>query len=87
MALRRPGSTSRIDLLTTGFWAILMLVVIIGGHVILAYLMIGSGGMEKVVEFTGLPAWLMWVMLLGAIGLDGWIAYTIRKERKKILER
>ncbi|MDQ7012166.1 MAG: hypothetical protein Q9M29_10115 [Mariprofundaceae bacterium] len=87
MALRKPGSPSRIDLLTTGVWTVLMITVLIAGHVVLAYLIIGDGGMKKVVDFTGLPAWLLWLTIAGAIGLDGWVIYATRKERRKNLER
>jgi len=87
MALRKPGSTSRMDLLTTGLWTVLMVAVMIAGHVILVYLILGDGGMKKVVEFIGLPVWLLWITVVGAIGLDGWVIYSTRKERKKILER
>ena len=91
MALKQPGSRSNIQLLITGFWAGGMLLILLGGHIIAAYLILASffdwEGMKKVTEFTGLHGWLIWIWILAGIGLDGWIIYNIREDRRKALER
>jgi len=91
MALKRPGSRSNVQLLITAFWAGAMLLILLGGHIIAGYLVLASfqdgDGIKSVTEFTGLHEWLVWVWILAAIGVDGWIFYNIRKDRKKVLER
>jgi len=91
MALKTPGSRSNIQLLVTGFWAGAMLLILLGGHIIAGYLILASlldwNGMKNVTEFTGLHEWLIWVWILAAVGVDGWIFYNIREDRRKALER
>lgn len=91
MGLKRPGRRSNLQLLITGFWACAMTLVLLGGHIIAAYLMFtsfqGNVGIKILTEMTGLDAWMFWVWMFAAIVLDGWIFYNIRKDRKKALER
>jgi len=91
MAFKPPGSRSNISLLVTTFWAGLLLLILIGGHIIAGYLILAAfldkEGMKAVTEFTGLSGWIIWLWMLAAFGLDGWIAYNIRQNRRKALER
>lgn len=91
MALRRPGSASRITFLTTAFAALVMVVVLIGGHLVLGFLayskITGGAGMEEIAKFTGLPAWSLWLSIIAAIALDVWILYHQRQDRLKALRR
>jgi len=91
MALKPPGSRSNVQLLITGFWASAMLLVLLGGHIIAGYLILASfqagEGMKTVTEFTGLNEWMIWIWMLAGVGVDGWIVYNIREDRRKALER
>lgn len=91
MGLRRAGSRSNATLLTSGGLAIALLVILIGGHVILGYLILssffGNGNMGTITTHTSIPTWVLWLMVLGAIAMDGWILYSVRKARKQATER
>jgi len=91
MRLKRPGTRSTFQLLVTSFWAGAMLLILLGGHIIAGYLILasfeGNKGMKILTDLSGLHAWTFWAWMLAAIGLDGWIFYNIREDRKKALER
>ncbi len=91
MAIKQPGTTSHIALLVTLFWSLTMLVTLIGGHLVLAFLayskFTGGKGIEEVAEFTSLPTWTLWLSIVAALALDTWILYHQRKDRKKALKR
>ncbi len=91
MGLRPPGSRSNIELLTYGSAMLLQLGLFIGGHAIIAYLLLhqlGIGqGMLAVTEATGLPEFAVWLLMLATLAMDGWIYHHKRLERKKALER
>lgn len=91
MALRRPGSASRITFLTTASAALVMIAVLIGGHLVLGFLayskIAGGEGMVEIARFTDLPAWSLWLSIVAAIALDGWILYHRRQDRLKAFKR
>ncbi|MDX8403038.1 MAG: hypothetical protein R8K54_01345 [Mariprofundaceae bacterium] len=91
MALRRPGSTSNITFYITAFWALVMIAVLIGGHLTLGFLIYSKvtdgGGMEAVAKLADLPTWLLWLSIVAALVLDGWILYHQRQDRLKALKR
>ncbi len=91
MALRPPGSSSNVDFLIYGSIMVLQLIVFIGGHAVIGYLLLGQFGIGKgmpaVVEFTGLPGFALWLLMLATIAMDIWVVYHKRLERKKNLER
>jgi hypothetical protein len=91
MAIKQPGTTSRIALLITLSWSLVMVVSLIGGHLVLAFLVYskftGGKGIEEIAEFTSLPAWILWLSIVAALALDGWILYHQRKDRQKALKR
>jgi hypothetical protein len=91
MALKPPGSRSNLQLLVTLAWTAAMLVGLIGGHVIIGWLilspLIGGSGMKGVLGLTHLPAWGVWLWMLAALALDAWIVWHIRQERKEALRR
>lgn len=91
MAIKQPGTTSHISLLITLSWSLVMVVTLIGGHLVLAFLayskVTGGKGIEEVAAFTSLPTWALWISMVAALALDGWILYHQRKDRKKALER
>jgi len=91
MGLKQPGTRSNIQLLITGFWACAMIAILLGGHAIAGYLILaflqGNAGMQTLTGLSGLHAWVFWIWMLAGMGLDGWIFYNIRRDRKKALER
>jgi len=91
MALKRPGTASRLTFLTTTFWALVMIAVLVSGHLVMAFLLYakvtGSTGMEEIAKFTSMPTWSLWLAMIGALALDGWILYHQRLDRKKALKR
>lgn len=91
MGVRTPGSRSNLTLLSSAGLAIIALAILIGGHVILIYLiyssMFGHGSMKNIMTSSGMPGWLLWLVVLGAIAMDAWIFYSIRRDRKKANER
>ena len=91
MALQRPGSRSNISLLSSGTFSILLLVILIGGHVVLGYLVLsailGDGGLKTIATHTDIPTWVLVLMVVGAILMDVWIFYSVRKARQRRLER
>jgi len=91
MALKRPGTTSNATFLVTAFWALAMIVVLVAGHLFLAFLLYanftGSEGMAEIAKFTGLPTWSLWLSIVAAIALDGWILFHDRKTKKKAMKR
>lgn len=91
MALRRPGMQSNASLLSSGAVAIVLLAILIGGHVILAYLIIasifGDGGLKTIAAHTDVPAWVLVVLVVGAIIMDVWIAHSMRQARQRKKQR
>jgi len=91
MAIKQPGTTSSTALLITLFWSLVMVVTLIGGHLVLAFLayskFTGGKGIEEVAEFTSLPIWVLWLSIVAALALDGWILYHQRKDRLKAFKR
>jgi len=91
MAIKQPGTTSSTELLITLFWSLIMVTTLIGGHLVLAFLIYSNfsdgKGMVEVAEFTSLPIWSLWLSIVAALALDGWILYHQRKERKEALSR
>jgi len=91
MALKRPGTQSNTLFAIGMFWAIVMVTVLVAGHIVLLFL-IYSGltdgkGMEEIAKFTSLPAWALWLSVVGGLALDAWIAYHHFKERREALRR
>jgi len=88
---RKPGSRSNASLASSGAWLALGLVVLIGGHLVLAYLLVnslfGSGGMNVVVTHIDIPHWLLGLLAAGAIVMDSWIVYSLRRAGRKAMER
>lgn len=92
MALKRPGSASNLTFFITAFWTLVMVIVLVAGHLVLGFLLYGKitgsgGGMEEIANFTAQPAWLLWLSVVAALALDGWIIYHHRKMRKEALRR
>jgi len=92
MALRPPGSRSNIDLVIFGALAMGQVLLLILGHVLIGYLLLGhlfslGKGMPDVVEATGLPAWSLWLLIVATVAMDGWILQLKRQARKKALQR
>jgi len=91
MALKRPGTASRFTFLTTSFWALVMIAVLVAGHLVMAFLLYakvtGNTGMEEIAKFTDIPIWSLWLAVVGALALDGWIIYHQRLDRKKTMKR
>jgi len=91
MALKPPGSASKIVLFFSSVWTIVMLLALIAGHLVLAiclFLYVDQGlGMEVLVEKTGLPAALLWCSVLVSIVLDGWIFLSDRKNKENVRRR
>jgi len=91
MAIKQPGTTSTTALLTTLFWSLVMVIIMIGGHLVLAFMayskFTGGKGIEEVAAFTSLPTWSLWLSIVAAVAVDGWIIYHQRKERQRILKR
>jgi hypothetical protein len=92
MALRPPGSRSNITLLISSLWTIVSLLLLIGGHLVLALLLYvkfiqQSGGMEHIAKFTGLEPVYLWASIGIALALDVWIAVSSKREREKKIRR
>ena len=91
MALRPPGSRSNIDLLIFGALAMVQVILLIGGHVLVGYVLLenfGIGkGMADASKLTGLPVGALWLLIAATLVMDGWIFYHKRLERKKALQR
>jgi len=91
MALRPPGSRSNIDLVTYGALALVQVLLLISGHVLAGYIIMGhfgiGKGMADILEFTGLPEWSIWLTITATIAMDAWIIYLKREERRKALKR
>lgn len=91
MALRPPGSRSNVDLLVFGAFAMVQVLLLIFGHVLVGYVLLGNFGIGKgmadVVEATDLPAGALWLLIAATLIMDAWILYHRRQERKKIMER
>lgn len=91
MLRKQPGTTSRLALAISSIWIGLGLIILLGGHAILAYSLWAwtqdESGMEFIADLFGVPIWALWVCMLGALGMDGWVVYSIREERKKARRR
>jgi len=91
MALRPPGNASKLSLLLSGTWAIVMLVALIAGHLVLIvflFLYLDQGtGMEVLVNKTGFPASLLWASVVLSMVLDGWIFFSDRKNKEHVRRR
>lgn len=91
MALRPPGSRSNIDLIIYGALALIQVLLLISGHVMVGYLLMGhfeiGKGMADILEFTGLPEWSIWLTIAATMAMDIWIIHLKRQERKKALKR
>jgi|GEM_PF-2305829 len=91
MALRRPGSRSNASLLSSSALAIVLLTILIGGHVILAFLVVasvfGDGGLKTIAAHTDVPGWVLVLLVVGAIIMDVWIAYSMRQARNRKQQR
>jgi hypothetical protein len=91
MAIKQPGTTSSTALLITLSWSLVMMVILIGGHLMAAFqaysYFTGGKGIEEVAEFTELPTWALWLSIVAALAMDGWILYHQRKDRQKALKR
>ncbi len=91
MAIKRPGTTSNITFFITTFWALVMITTLVAGHLVLGFLIYSNitdgGGMKAISEFVSLPTWLLWLSIVAALALDGWILYHKRQERLKALKR
>ncbi|HXH64014.1 MAG TPA: hypothetical protein VNH42_00735 [Mariprofundaceae bacterium] len=78
-------------MLSSGTFSILLLVILIGGHVVLGYLVLsailGDGGLKTIATHTDIPTWVLVLMVVGAILMDVWIFYSVRKARQRRLER
>ncbi|MDQ6994181.1 MAG: hypothetical protein Q9M18_01125 [Mariprofundaceae bacterium] len=68
-----------------------MLLLLIAGNLVLAivlFLNIDQGlGMEVLVEKTGLPSLLLWILVAVSIVLDGWIFLSDRKNKQHARRR
>jgi len=92
MGLRPPGTRSNVTLLITGFWTVLSLMVLIGGHLALALLVYlkffqEGSGMEHLAKFTGLDPLIIWGSIAAALALDVWIAISTKRDREKKIRR
>lgn len=91
MTLKRPGSQSNILFAIGMFWAGLMIAVLVAGHLVLGFLIYssvtGGKGMAEIAKFTTMPNWALWLSIVAALALDGWIAYHHFKERREALRR
>lgn len=91
MALKRPGSQSNTLFIIGMFWALVMIAVLVAGHLVLGYLIYSTltdgKGLETISELTSVPPWGLWLSMLGALALDGWILYHHFKARKEALRR
>lgn len=73
------------------FWALAMIAVLVSGHLVMAFLLYakvtGTAGMEEIAKFTSMPTWSLWLAMIAALALDGWIVYHQRKDHQKALKR
>jgi divalent metal cation (Fe/Co/Zn/Cd) transporter len=87
MAIKQPGTQSNVSLLSSGVLAIILLIILIGGHVILGYLVLssifGDGGLKSIATDTAIPTWGLVLMVVGAVIMDAWIFYSMRQARKR----
>ncbi|RME84059.1 MAG: hypothetical protein D6771_04990 [Zetaproteobacteria bacterium] len=79
MALKPPGTRSNLALLASAAWLFMQLVVLIGGHVVIGYWLLGLfgyvGTLAELAADYGAPVWALYLLAAGAIALDGWIGY------------
>lgn len=91
MTLKRPGSQSNILFAIGMFWAAVMIAVLVAGHLVLGFLIYlsvtGGKGIVEIAQFTTLPDWALWLSIVAALALDGWIVYHHYKERREALRR
>ncbi len=91
MAIRRPGSRSNMSLLSSGALSVFLLIILIGGHIVIAALVLssifGDGGLKAMSIDTDIPAWALVLIVAGAVIMDIWIVTSMRRARKRRLER
>jgi len=91
MALQRPGSASKIGLMLSGVWTVLMLLSLIAGHLVLVvflFLYLDQGtGMEVLVNKTGAPSFLLWASIVISVFMDGWIFLSGKKNKENVRRR
>jgi len=91
MALKQPGTRSNATFLVSGTWALSMIVILVAGHLVLGFLVYakftGEGGMEEIASFTSIPEWALWLSIIAALAMDGWIIYSQQQERLKANKR
>ena len=91
MNYKSAGRSSSLQLLLSGSWSLFLLASLIGGHIILLFVVYGwlvdESGLGIVMKSTGLPAWFLVLWILSGLGMDGWITHNVRKDRKKAMER
>lgn len=88
---RSYGKRSNIDMLSSSMWTLLQIVILIGGHVLIAshiWLRIqGHDASARVSELTGLPAWAQILAMLATVGLDIWTTLHSRRQRMESRKR
>lgn len=88
---KQPGTTSTTSLVVSAIAVGAAVVVMIGGHAILAYgawaWFNDESGMETITELFGVPEWPLWLCMLAALAIDVWVVYSIREERRNIRRR
>ncbi len=91
MALYQPGKRSTITFLISSIFTITLLIIIITGHLLIAFdlwfYFTKDTGMEAISAFTGLPEALLWLIIVAAFIMDVWIVISMRKDRQKIKRR
>ncbi|MFQ5356000.1 MAG: hypothetical protein ACE5DY_05865 [Mariprofundaceae bacterium] len=89
--MRQPGTSSTWGLLISSLQVGAGLVILIGGHLIMACQLWFWGdeksGLSIVAEATGLPDWILWLVTLAALAMDVWIAMSARRQKKKTRRR
>ena len=89
---RQPGKQSSFAFLYYLTLVLSKAALMIGGHALIAYLLaatfgIVEGGMDMLAQMLGTPAWLLWLVMLATLTMDGMIFYHSRQERKRALAR
>lgn len=89
--LKPPGTRSNIALVFSSAITILSLLILIGGHLLIAleiYFQIHQGGsLHAIATYLMIPEWSLWLTIALALLMDGWIFYSERASRKKADKR